>query len=200
MRRAPFCEKPILLDRVGDGGIACRNRPRRRLPRANPPCAIATAGRPPRPPARHTRHGPPARPRLSLPWVEATLERRARPTLGEACDGGRMAGMIPFTGASFETGEVASRSLLPPALGSWVRATWARFARYNKAETFGSKWLVQECFGCWVFQFPFSCSCGRSVGCTRWMGGSVWRRMNGIFYLVGLIVVALLLVYALTLR
>jgi hypothetical protein len=24
---------------------------------------------------------------------------------------------------------------------------------------------VQDCFGCWAFRFPFSCSCGRSVGC-----------------------------------
>jgi hypothetical protein len=26
---------------------------------------------------------------------------------------------------------------------------------------------VQDCCGCWVFPFPSSCLCGRSVGCTR---------------------------------
>jgi hypothetical protein len=57
---------------------------------------------------------------------------------------------------------------------------------------------VQECCGCWVFPFPFSCSCGRSVGCTRHRPSRiVWQRMNGIFYLVGLIVMALIVVYAL---
>jgi hypothetical protein len=25
---------------------------------------------------------------------------------------------------------------------------------------------VEDCCGCWVFPFPFSCSCGHSVGCT----------------------------------
>jgi hypothetical protein len=61
------------------------------------------------------------------------------------------------------------------------------------------KWLAQDCCGCWVFPFPFSCSCGRSVGCTRWPSRIAGKRMNGIFYLVGLIVVALLIVYALKL-
>ena len=59
---------------------------------------------------------------------------------------------------------------------------------------------MQGCFGCWVSPFPFSCLCGRSVGCTRHRPNPlVWQRMNGIFYLVGLIVVALLVVYALRL-
>src|SRR5580704_10633656 len=62
------------------------------------------------------------------------------------------------------------------------------------------KWRVQDCCGCWVFPFPFSCSCGRSVGCIR-LGPNrlvpTRQRMNGIFYLVGLIVVALLVIYAL---
>ena len=57
---------------------------------------------------------------------------------------------------------------------------------------------MQDYFGCWVSPFPFSWSCGRSVGCTR-SGRIVWQRMNGIFYLVGLVVVALLVVYALRL-
>ena len=59
---------------------------------------------------------------------------------------------------------------------------------------------MQDCSSCWVFPFPFSCSCGHSVGCTRHRPSRiVWQRMNGIFYLVGLIVVALLVVYALRL-
>ena len=49
---------------------------------------------------------------------------------------------------------------------------------------------MQDCCGCWVSPFPFSCSCGRWVGCIR-PSRIVWQRMNGIFYLVGLIVLAL---------
>jgi hypothetical protein len=59
---------------------------------------------------------------------------------------------------------------------------------------------LQDCRGCWEFRFPFSCSCGRSVGCIR-LGPNrrvpTRQRMNGIFYLVVLIVVALLVNYAL---
>jgi hypothetical protein len=58
------------------------------------------------------------------------------------------------------------------------------------------KWLVQACCGRWVFQFPFSCFCGCSAGCIR-PSRIVWQRMNGIFYLVGLVVLALIVVYAL---
>jgi hypothetical protein len=49
---------------------------------------------------------------------------------------------------------------------------------------------VQDCSGSWVFPSPFSCSCGRSVGCTD--KTYLPSLMNGIFYLIGLTVGPLL--------
>ena len=57
---------------------------------------------------------------------------------------------------------------------------------------------MQDCSGCWFFQSRyFSALYGHSGGCTRWPNRIAGQRMNGIFYLVGLVVLALIVVYAL---
>jgi len=90
-------------------------------------------------------------------------------------------GQLPANAA---TPRCDRRPARPPAMGTRPRPTRCNAIGKHRRP----KWLVQDCCGCWVFPFPFSCSCGRSVGCTRHRPSRLVptrQRMNGIFYLVG---------------